>query len=69
MTTENKKALNQIYNTAFGHRTNLNELVDILKKVLSKFDNQIKDVNAINGPIREGDIPHSLAQLRKQKNY
>ena len=32
LTTKNSKALNQIYNTAFGNRTTINELFDYLKK-------------------------------------
>ena len=41
MTTVNKKAINQIFNTACGQRTNLNELVNILKRYLSNFDKKI----------------------------
>ena len=37
-TTENKWALNQIYNTAVGDRTTLVQLLRSLRKYLSKFD-------------------------------
>ena len=67
MLTENKEALNTIYNTAYGERTTLNELVNSLKCFLSEYDNQIKNVAIINGENRVGDIPHSLASIEKAK--
>ncbi|TYB79037.1 SDR family oxidoreductase [Bizionia myxarmorum] len=67
ITTENKAALNQVYNTAVGDRTNLVQLTDLLKKHLSKHDSKIADVNIVHGPNRQGDIPHSLASVEKAK--
>ena len=69
MLTKNKEALNQIYNCAVGERTNLLELVDYLKKYLSDFDKKINDIEAVHGPFREGDIPHSLASIEKASVY
>ncbi|MDT0539465.1 SDR family oxidoreductase [Croceitalea sp. P059] len=60
-------ASNTVYNVAFGERTSLNELVDMLKKLLSKFDETINDVSIIYGPERQGDVPHSLASIEKAK--
>ena len=59
--------INQVYNAAFGERTTLNQLVEILKKNLSRFDDSIKEINVVHGPIRKGDIPHSLASIQKAK--
>ena len=67
ITSNNKKSINQIYNTACGDRTSLNELVYLLKKYLSKFDKKIKDIEVKYGPVRDGDIPHSLASIEKAK--
>ena len=67
MITEDENALNQIYNTAVGKRTTLNQLVNFLKKHLSKFDTKITQVHVLNGPERAGDIPHSLASINKAK--
>ncbi|MEZ2415468.1 SDR family oxidoreductase [Muriicola sp. E247] len=64
---EDKNALNTVYNVAFGERTNLNELVVLLKKHLSKFDSGIAKVDPEYGPEREGDVPHSLASIEKAK--
>jgi len=63
--TDNKDALNQVYNTAYGDRTNLNELVTLLKEYLSAYDKKIADIPVIYGPNRAGDIPHSLASIEK----
>lgn len=65
--TNNPKAVNQIYNTAFGERTTLNQLVSYLKEYLSEFDKEIANIDATHGPIRVGDIPHSLASIEKAK--
>lgn len=65
--TEDPKALNTVYNTAFGERTTLNDLVEILKVELSKFDNDISKVSITLGPNRPGDVPHSMASIEKAK--
>lgn len=67
--TKDPKALNTVYNVAYGDRTTLNELVTALKKYLSEGDAQIADIKIIHGPNRDGDIPHSLASIEKAKNY
>lgn len=67
ITTQNKQALNQVYNTAVGDRTTLVQLTDLLKKYLSKYDPKIAQVNIEHGPNRKGDIPHSLASVDKAK--
>ncbi len=65
--SENKDAVNQIYNTAFGERTTLNMLVEYLKEFLSEYDEEIKNIVPTHGPNRAGDIPHSLASIDKAK--
>jgi len=67
MTTQNKDAVNTVYNTAFGDRVTLNEMVTLLKKYLSEFDESIANIEIIYGPNRAGDIPHSLASIEKAK--
>ena len=67
MTTTNPEAVNQVYNTAYGERTTLNQLVDYLKEFLSEFDSEIANIEILHGPNRLGDIPHSLACIDKAK--
>lgn len=68
LTTDNQGALNQVYNTAAGERTSLLELVELLKKYLSEYDPQIKDMEIKFGPNRKGDVPHSLASIQKAES-
>lgn len=67
MLTENKEAINTVYNTAFGERTTLNELVNALKEYLSAYDKEIANISIVYGQNRIGDIPHSLASIEKAK--
>ena len=67
MTTQNKDAINSVFNTAYGDRNTLNNLVDYLKEFLSVYDERIADVAIEYGPNRAGDIPHSLASIDKAK--
>jgi len=67
LTSENKEAVNQVYNTAVGDRTNLLELTSLLKEYLAKYDPKIEKVQIKHGPNRAGDIPHSLASIEKAK--
>lgn len=67
MLTENKEAVNTVYNAAFGDRTTLNDLVFYLKESLSEMDSDIANIAITHGPNRAGDIPHSLASIEKAK--
>ena len=68
MTTQNPEAINTVYNTAYGDRTTLTQLVQLLKDNLAQFDPKIAEVEVIHGPNRAGDIPHSLASIEKAKS-
>ena len=67
MTTTNPKAVNQIYNTAYGERTTLNQLVSYLREFLGAKDSKILEIEPTHGPNRAGDIPHSLANIDKAR--
>ena len=68
METKSPDAINTVYNTAYGERTTLNQLVGYLKEFLSKLDPEIDKVEILHGPNRVGDIPHSLANIDKARN-
>jgi UDP-N-acetylglucosamine 4-epimerase len=61
----NIKALNQVYNVAYGEAISLNKLFETIKKYLGSLDSGIKSVNSVYGPERQGDIKHSLASIVK----
>lgn len=67
LTTKNKKAVNTVYNIAFGDRNTLNDLVLYLKNYLMKFDPEIWEIEVQYAPPRAGDIPHSHACIDKAK--
>ena len=67
LVTTNKKAINSVFNVAYGDRNTLNDLMSYLKEYLSEFDSKITEVKVIYGPKRGGDIPHSHASVEKAK--
>jgi len=67
LVTTNEKAINTIYNVAYGDRNTLNDLMGYLKEYLSEFDSKISNIEVVYGPNRAGDIPHSHASVDKAK--
>lgn len=67
LATTNSKAIGEVFNTAVGERTDLNQLLTLLKKYLAQYDAKINTVEVIQGPTRKGDISHSLASIEKAK--
>jgi len=65
MLSEDPKSINTVYNTACGECTTLNQLVNYLKEILSEYDSEISKIEIKYGPNRDGDIPHSLANIDK----
>ena len=65
--TQNKSAINQIYNVACGEATSLNSLFTMLRDELGLLDQGVKAIEPIYEKIRVGDIPHSLASIEKAK--
>ena len=65
--TQNKSAINQIYNVACGEATSLNSLFTMLRDEMGLLDQGVKAIEPIYEKIRVGDIPHSLASIEKAK--
>ncbi len=63
--TTNKKAVDQVYNVAYGQQTSIGSLARELQHQLSRFDPKIANVAINYGPTRQGDVPHSLASIKK----
>lgn len=66
-TTENKSVIGQVFNTAVGERTTLLEVAQLIRHYLGEFDPKIPNIKITFGPNRQGDIPHSLANIDKAK--
>jgi UDP-N-acetylglucosamine 4-epimerase len=60
--TQNKKAINQVYNIGYGQQTSLLQLVQLLKKISHS------DIEPVFVPERAGDVKHSLADISKAKD-
>jgi len=63
--SDDKNAVNQVYNVAFGENTNLNELVKAIKNGLSSLSVDVKKTKIHFGDERKGDVKHSLADINK----
>ena len=59
--TEASKAEANVYNIACGYRTTINELWKALKELSGT------SLSPVYLPVRQGDIPHSLADISKAK--
>lgn len=57
--TDNKAALNQVYNGACGDQISLNAMVNMLARIAGK------EVKVTHGPERPGDVRHSKANIGK----
>tara|TARA_B100000683_G_scaffold274795_1_gene323837 strand:+ start:8502 stop:9494 length:993 start_codon:yes stop_codon:yes gene_type:complete len=55
----------EVMNVACGDRLSVNELFYNLRLSLSKYISEVSDIEAIHGEEREGDIPHSHADISK----
>lgn len=61
--TEDKSAVNQVYNIACGEQTTLNQLFEGIKQVAGS------DLAPKYGPERTGDVRHSLADISKAATH
>lgn len=61
MFVNNQDSINQVYNVAFGERTTINGMVELLEKI------EGKKTNKVYRDSRAGDVKHSLADINKAK--
>ena len=69
LTVDNPETLNRVYNIACGQTTTLNELFLALRDGLSAFRPELSAIEPVHGPERQGDIPHSLADISRAREY
>jgi len=69
MICKNKNAINQLYNVAVGDSTTINELFFIIRKYLAKYDKKISSIKPKYRKIRDGDVPHSKACIKKAQKF
>ncbi len=64
-TTEDQKAINQVYNVACAEATSLKQLYQIIVTHLSDHYPHVKNLDITYEDFRSGDIRHSLADISK----
>jgi UDP-N-acetylglucosamine 4-epimerase len=64
---DNENALNQVFNIAYGERTTLNELFEIIREIVARSSSHASQAKPAYGDFRPGDIRHSLADISKAK--
>ncbi|MCK5193154.1 MAG: Vi polysaccharide biosynthesis UDP-N-acetylglucosaminuronic acid C-4 epimerase TviC [Desulfobulbaceae bacterium] len=65
--TDKEESLNQVYNVAFGERTTLNELFDLIRERVAKVYPDAKEIKPTYRDFRAGDVRHSLADISKSE--
>ncbi len=65
--TSDQRAANQVYNVAFGQRTTLNELFELIKERVVETFPEAKDTRPVYRDFRPGDVRHSLADISKAR--
>ena len=61
-------ATNKIYNVAFGQRTTLNELFDLIKEEVARHKPEVMSAQCVHRDYRAGDVRHSLADISRAHN-
>ncbi len=64
-TTLDDAATNQVYNIAFGERTTLNELYQLIKERVETIHTHAQHAKPTYRDFRAGDVRHSLADISK----
>ena len=66
-TVDDEDAADQVYNIAFGERTTLNELYQLIKERVSTVNTTAGNAKPQYREFRAGDVRHSLADISKAK--
>lgn len=67
-TVQDEAALNQVYNVAYGERTSLNQLFELIRSRVAEKYPQAATLQPEYRDFRVGDVLHSLADTSKSKN-
>jgi len=66
-TTESEEALDQVYNVAYGERTSLNELFELVRERVASRYPAAAQAEPQYRDYRPGDVRHSLADIGKAR--
>ena len=62
-------AVNQVYNVAFGERTTLNELFEMIRGLVEMLCVKDNIPSPVYRDFRKGDVRHSLADISKGRDF
>ncbi len=65
--SSNTRVYGEVFNVAFGARTTLVELVDVLRNELARIDPAVAQVQVDHVAARQGDVRDSLADIGKAR--
>jgi len=65
---QDKKAVNTVYNVAYGERTTLNELFVMIRDRVRAYRPEAAGIAPVHRDFRPGDVLHSLADISKAKS-
>lgn len=63
-----KEAKGKVYNVAYGERTTLNELFELIKREVTRHHAQAAAAKPHYREFRKGDVRHSLADISRARN-
>lgn len=66
-TVQEREAINQVYNVSVGDRTTLNELFDMIRRLLAERRPELAAPEPVYQDFRPGDVRHSLADIGKAR--
>lgn len=61
------ESTDEVYNVAVGQRTTLNQLFALIREGLAETHPELGAAEPEYAPVREGDMPHSLADISKAR--
>ena len=64
---ENPDVPGKVFNVAYGRRTSLNELFDLIRDEASKFKSECRGASPSYRDFRAGDVRHSLADITRSR--
>lgn len=67
-TSDNPEAAGQVYNVAYGERTDLNELFQLIREQVARVISKAAQQEPTYRDFRAGDVMHSLADIGKAKS-
>ncbi len=64
---QSPEAWNQVYNVALSHSTSLNELFELIRAEVARFNSEAAAARPVYREFRGGDVRHSLADTDKAR--